>query len=525
MKRIYITLGVLLIGMIAMAYLYFSNLTIETSANDLSLTAASADASLVFSFENDKSFYEILSGQDLFQEVLGETKSKQLKALRDNLVGLPALDQALGGQKIYIGVLPGAATEIDFLISTQLKANADPQKILKLLQKKQIALTPTNNVYQLTFSDGSTCYFTVKDQLVAISNAIKPVINLADRQKLADEKFVNYIKTNSRGTKNTLANLYINFNQFPALLKNILNSNLTGELNVFNKQNSYAAFSYNFSREKLLFNGTTDLNNLNSYEQLFANIAPQDLTIANILPQSTANYAIYNINSYENWHKKLTEWFVQQKENKQIDQQINVIDQKYRLALKQTLVSYFKNQFVTFQLNTGEKFGAVALKNGEKVNQFLMDLSSDYAPEVKIFKESNLAYAFFGTPFKKFERPFYTIIDNYLVMANHASSIQVFLSKYRNGELLINNADYMALRDQLSTQATIVYYVNNKNSNDIFGRNLKSTYYKQYQSKSGFKDYDAFSYQLSGDNGKFLSNLLLFKKQKTIPTDSLSANP
>ena len=522
MKRIYITLGILLIGMIAMAYLYFSNLNTETSANDLSLNTVASNSGIIFSFENDKSFYEILSGQDLFQHILGENKSKQFSALRENLIGQPDIANALNGQKIYIGLIPGADHTIDFLIGTQIDANVNPQKIFNGLSGSQIKVNKLGEVYQLTFKDSTQCFIGLKNSMITLSNVLLPIQNALKDQKIEKQDFVNYIKNNSRFNKNTLASLYLDFNKIPLFLKSILNSNINGELNVFNKQNSFAALSYNFSKEKLLFNGNTQINDDQSYYKLFDHVPEQKLTINTILPQKTANYTIYAISDYANWHKELNELMVKTNEDKKVSQLISSVNQKYRIDLNQIFPKYFKNELVTFQLSSGEKFGAIALSNGEKVGQLLMDLSGDYAPEIKIFKEPGIAYAYFGEPFKKFEKPFYTIIDNYLVMASNASSIQVFLNSYENNALLTNDGDYQDFSNQLSSSATISFYVNHKNSNDIFGKNLKQPYFKQYQSKTGFKSFDAFAYQLSGDKGKFLSNLLLYKKpEKTVATDTL----
>jgi hypothetical protein len=523
MKRIYITLGILLLGVIAMAYLYFSNLSTETNANDLPLNAVAKKASIIFSFDNDKSFYEILSGQDLLQNLLGEEKSETLASLRTNLITHEEIFGELEGQKIYIGVLPGLANTVDFLISTQLKSTIDASKILSQLKSKNVLVTNLKDIYQLTFSDSTTCFVGIKNKLVLVSNSSLAVQNSLSNQPL-EKGFAEYLKANSRFNKNTLANLYLNFNKMPLLLKNILNSSLTGELHIFNQQNTYAAFSYNFSKEKLLFNGNTVIND-NNYFNLFAEIPEQKINISNILPTQTANYTIYAVNDYADWRKKLIALQTTRKESEQLNKKVTYINQTYRLDLEQIFNKYCNKQFVSFQLNTGEKFGAIALTNGEKLNQLLLDLSAEYATDIRIFKEGNIPYLFFGDPFKKFERPFYTIIDNYLVMANNASSINSFLNSYRNGNLLINDENYRVLSDQISNSATVSFYINNKNSNDIFSRNLKRLYYKQYQSKSGFKNYDAFSYQLSGDNGKFLSNILLYKRpEKNLLTDTLKIN-
>lgn len=522
MKKIYFTLGILLAATFAMAYLYFSHQDTARNANELSLRAVARNSSVIFCFENDKSFYEILSGQDLLQNVLGENKSGQLNVLKKELISDVSIFNGFLGQKVYIGIVPGEGDSVDYLIGTQLKS--EPKKLIRHLGDKLTRIDEKPLIYRLHLNDSTTFFVGLKDNLVLLSASNKQ-IRLALNEQQPDESFANFIQQNNRFNRNTLANLYLNFNHFPALLKNILNSNLTGELNIFNRQNSFAALSYNFSKEKILFNGTTVINNGDQYEAMFADMPAQQQTIVQILPENTANYTSYTLNNYAAWQKKLRVWLAIRKEDQKIAGHLARLNQKYRLDLQQIFPAYFKDQLLTFQLNTGEKFGAISLKNGEKVIQLLLDLSADYAPDVKIFKEPYLPYAFFGEPFRKFERPFYTIIDNYLIMANNASSIQSFLNSYNNNHLLLNTTAYSKFSEQLPSAATICYYVNQKNSNDIFGRNLKMPFYKQYLSKNGFRSYDAFAYQLMSDQGRFQSNILLFKKlPESSQTDTLNVN-
>ena len=513
MRKIIITIGILLIAMIAMAYLYFSNLNKSTGANDLSLNTVSANAGLVFSFDHDKSFYEILSGQDLFQRVLGETKSHQLAAIREQLLEKPELNEFLVGQKIYIGFLPDKNNQVNYLICMQLKKSLNLQQFIANHLPKNIKTTQLKDVLKLHFSDSTAVYVGIKDKLVVVSDASEQIQKIIGTAQPKASNFANYIKENIGLSKNSLASVYLNFEVLPSLLKNTLNSSISGELSVFNQKGTFATLNYNFSSEKLLFNGTTTLGNESSYYTLFDHIPDQKLVINNLLPKTTANYTIYAVADYKNWFIGVSKWLGEQKGNERILKNEETISKKYGLDLKQIFPIYFKNQFVTFQLASGEKFGGIALSNGDKVGQLLLDLSAEYAPDIRIFRESGIPYTYFGEPFKKFEKPYYTIIDNYLVMSNNASSIQVFLNSYRNDELLINDQDYQRFNDQLSA-ATISFYINNKNSNTIFGRNLKTPFFKHYRANSGLGKFEAFSYQLSGDKGKFLSNVLLSKKQK-----------
>ncbi|RZK40120.1 MAG: hypothetical protein EOO90_16105 [Pedobacter sp.] len=508
MNRIIITVGVLLVAMIAMAYLYFSNLQKNTSANDLSLNFVSANAGLVFGFNHDKSFYDILGRQELFQRVLGDTKAGQF-AVINKLTSNDQLVDILDGQKIYIGFVSGASTEIDYLICAQAKQNIESNHISKYVSK-DYKITKIDNVFSLYANDSVTIYIGIKDNLMVISNAIEQVKKVNSVEGNSTSNFTSYIKQNNGFNKNTLASLYVNFDALNPFLKNLIKGEINGELNVFNSKDCYAMLNYSFSAEKLLFNGVTEVGATDSYYNLFSQLPSQKITIDNLLPAQTANYTVYSVSDYKNWQTELSGWLDRQNKSQQISKNEDIINKKYGLDIKKIFPIYFKNQFVTFQLASGEKLGGISLSNGEKVAQLLLDLSAEYAPDIRVFREQNIPYMYFGEPFKKFEKPFYTIIDNYLVMANHASSIQVFLNSYRNNSLLINNLSYQNFNEQVS-DATIWFYINNKNSNTILDRNLKAPYYKQYKSKDGLGTFEAFSYQLSGDKGKFLSNLLLFK--------------
>lgn len=520
MKKLIIVLVALLAGISVMSYLYFSALNRENSANDLSLNVIATKSPIIFSFDNDKSFYEILAGQDLLGHLLGEEKYTQFKSLKENLAQQAGIAQLLNGQKIYIGMVAGKGNAIDFLISTQLKETTSLTQILGKDVGTKMTISPEKDAFKLSFSDSSQVYISIKDKLVLLSNNLETLQKTNQESQNTATGFTAYIKNNSRLLKSSLANVYINFKTLPLFLKNILNTNLNGELAIFNQQDAYAALSYNYSTEKLLFYGNTTFSNPKSYYKLFENFSDLPLSINTILPEKTANYTIYAVANYAEWYKGWHELLDLRKEVDKVDKNIAKVHQQYGLDLAQVLPKYFKNEFATYQLSTGEKFGAIALTNGEKVGQLLLDLSRDYAPEIKIFKEADLLYAYFGDPFKKFEKPFYTIKDNYLVIANHASSIQTFLNDYKNNSLLINNLAYQQLNSQLSA-ATISFYVGNKNSTTIFSRNLRNPYYKQYRSKTGFSDFSAFSYQLTGDKDKFLSNLLLYK-QPVIKPDTLA---
>ncbi|WP_449436981.1 hypothetical protein [Pedobacter steynii] len=154
--------------------------------------------------------------------------------------------------------------------------------------------------------------------------------------------------------------------------------------------------------------------------------------------------------------KKLQNWFTAKKESNRTSSILKNVSQKYHIDANQIFPKYFKDQLITFQLSTTEKIGAINLSNGEKVDQLLLDLSTDYGDGIKLLKEDDLLYVYFGEPFKKFKRPYYIIIDNYMVFANNASTIQSFLNNYKNNRLFINKESYANSVNQLQILPVLV---------------------------------------------------------------------
>jgi len=520
MKKIAILTSALFLGVAFMAYFYFSKLGIDNDAKDLALQSATNNAALVFSFQNDKGFYDIIEGQQLLQQVLGKDKMKLLKQLKSSVIDDHVLNRYLRDQQVYISVLPDSNKTLNFLITLQIQQDNDIKKFYDQLKLKKAINEKSKELYTVKVNDSLSVYLGIHNQVLTVSTSLK-LINDANI-RLTENPFTEYIKENNRQIKNVLAHVYINFNQAPLLLKNIIAGNINGEIGIFNKQNSFAVLNYNFSKEKILFSGNTELKDQINYLKLFENTAAQTTSIQNILPDNTANYALYAYDDYGHWLKKLKNWQAQTNGTDKANAVIKNIKDEYRIDLNAIFPAYTKNQFILFQLSTTEKLGAISLINGEKVKQLLLDVSADYNEDIKLFKSSDILYSYFGEPFKKFGRPYYTIVDNNLVVANNASTVQSFLNDYKKNKLLIQTPQYLDAVNQISTTCNVSYYINTKNSADIFRNNILLPFYKHLRADSGLKRFDTFYYQMSADKNKFITNLLLNKYLRPEIPDSLS---
>ncbi|HKG07932.1 MAG TPA: hypothetical protein VKB19_15810, partial [Pedobacter sp.] len=402
MKRILVLIIVLLIAIVTMAYLYFSGLQTGKKNDDALLYTATSNASIIFSFQNDKSIVDILAGQSLIAELVGKEKSASLQSLNKYLLSKETIGRLAGKENVYISLLPGENKTIEFLYSTKISVENGSALLINAMKSQGIRLATTGKLTSITLPDSSVFFLAIRENLILLSSSVNTVLKALSAATDKSNPFAEFITSNSKLEKSSLAEVYINFNNLPKLLTVIMPGKLNGNLSVLNNQNAFASLVYNYSTDKILFSGTTNLNGNNSYFQLYSSFRAQKISINNILPQNTASYTIYTIENYVAWSSKLKVWLDQQRQLRKKTAILKNINSKYHLDLEQVFPKYFKSQLITFQLSTSESLGAIALSNGEKFEQQLLDVSSTSGDEIKAFKESDLMYCYFGEPFKKF---------------------------------------------------------------------------------------------------------------------------
>lgn len=517
MKKIIFLVVALTFAIAYLSYQYFSRLNTENDAKDFALQTATGNAALVFGFQIDKSFINIMEGQSLFQKVLGDEKMAFLDALKSKVMNDPTLRTALSGQTMYLSVLPDSNHTVRLLYTFQINDKDQLERVKKqvgLKQKKEEDVQ-----IALKLNDSCSTFIHLRGSVITACTSSKLLWDVNNNRK--SNEFSSYIKNASRLNKNVLAQLFINFNQAPPLLKKFVTSTINGQLSIFNKQNSYAMLNYNFSKERILFNGSTDTEDENNYLKLFTNLPSQQISITNCLPENTANYSLYAFGDYSQWLINLRKLQLNTGQTKQVNKMLAVVKSDYHTDLNKIFNTYVGNQSLNFQLSTSENLAAFVLTNGDKFSQLMLEASDDYSTDIRIFKTRGIINAFFGEPFKNFDRPFFTIIDNYLVVANHASTIQSFLNSYKQNRLIIKTPQYLAALNQLPTNCNVSYYLNLENSKDIFRQQVLAPYYKHLRADSGMRSFDTFYYQMSADKNRFITNLLLNKYTKPETPDSL----
>src|SRR6202012_4315367 len=107
--------------------------------------------------------------------------------------------------------------------------------------------------------------------------------------------------------------------------------------------------------------------------------------------------------------------------------------------LKAEFYGMLGNEFAVVTTRYFEKFAFVSVKDGSKMALWLSALSKMSGDNQGQLIYDKLPLFLLGDAFGVFKRPYFTIIDNYLVMANSEGELKSFNDIYLNRKFLSKN--------------------------------------------------------------------------------------
>ncbi len=495
-----------------MASMYFSTISSQTRTTDKLLSYIPNDAAFVFEFNNDKYFRDIFKGYQLFNAVLGKKASDQLAALQ-NILGSSSFSSAIDAQNIFLTFHHEANSEISMLwllalnknkkdiYSALLSQHSDySASKIKVASREAVEIKlAKNNPFYVYIEDGSIVGSFSKSLL---QNSLNPA-----KGKIS-KRFITEI-TSGSPKENSLLSVFIDHQAGRGFLSNFFKGKLSDQSSLINQLCGYSTLSMNFKSNALMFNGIaiTD-SSASSYLNLFLYQHPIKTTIIKALPASTSNYIAFGISDYIAYDARLKKLLGNRNELKKLQNQFALLKLSSGVDIDRDIKKFFGNEFAVFQLADQQKLAIIKLTNGTNLVNLLSLISQPYSDEISQFNNANVFYYCFGDPMRSFPRPFYSVIDNYIILANSPSTVKQFLGFYNQDKFLATTPEFIDLNQYITNQSTISYFANIKNSSSQISSLLKKPFSNNFKDDAfGLKNLYAFSYQWSADGGHFFTNV------------------
>jgi len=524
MKRLIVITLLLLIATVVITVKYFKNLSLPGQRTNQVINTIPNSAAFVFEFSNDGSFYDIYSKSELFTAITGRKKMNELHTLHMALLNNSVLKPLFASQDIFISVHPQKTDSLDYLITLPANGVIDQAAInhVKNLQKS-IALQSIKiagkNGYEVTIESlGKNFYIADKGNNIWTGSFSKVLVEESLAYKPQNKSIFTLLPNQQNAT--LLGNLYVNYVQLTPLLTQLYKNVNIDFWKGLPMLPGTTALSLNYKSDALMFNGFTTFKKeqATSYINLFRNMKPVESDIENIFPITTAYSNSYAVDNAKHFISLLANWQQRAGLSKDKAKLFNRIKAETGVQINQEFNALLDNEFAIVTTRFQERLAIIKVKNGASLRPYFNNISTMVNDNIGQFNYNQVPLFLLGDALTPFRKPYFIIVDNYLVLANTQRELSNYKENYFNNDFLSKGEEYIEFNNLLAQRSNINFFIHFKNAAGVFKRILKPAYAKAFQLEPGFKNYYAAAYQLSATDNEFYTNLCI----KLIIPDSVN---
>jgi hypothetical protein len=512
MKRLIIITLLLLAATVVITVKYFNNLNPPGKRTSQAIKTIPSSAAFVFEFSNDGSFSDMYAKSNLFTGITGKAKMDELHILHTTLLN-GALKNFFEDQNIFISIHPQTNDSLEYLITLPSKLPINQEAIDQLKQGKSGVTLKNVSVagkvgYELSMDSLDRHFFiTEKEKNIWTGSFSKTLLQESINYTPNDKGGLTLLPAQQGGT---LGNLYVNYAKLSPLLAQLYKSGNDDAWKLLQLMPATTAISLNYKSDALMFNGITTLNkNVSSYVGLFADMKPMDNVLKDLFPITTAYSNSYAVDNVKHFLNLLSNWQKKTGLSKDGTKLFNQIKAETGVQINQEFNNLLDNEFAVVTTRFQEKLGIIKVKNGALLKPFFNNISTMVDDEVGQLNFNQVPLFLLGDVMAPFRRPYFIILDNYLILANTPRELSNYKENYLNNAFISKGDEYIEFNNLLAQKNNVCFFVNFKNAGNVFKRTLKSVYAKAYQQETGFKSYYAAAYQLSGSDNEFYTNLCI----------------
>ena len=508
------------------------------------------NAALMFEFNNDQSFYDIFTGNKLFKTVAGKQQLDDLDSLRKQLLMDPLTGQYFSGQNIYISIHPLKQGLPGVLLTLSAAKGFSPSVLetaLKQVNHKMVITTfrqAGKQGYTVYLKNIKKSFFMVLKENNIFSGSFSRdlVIQSAQYNSRADKH--TFVLLSEQQNANSLANLYVNYNQLSPLFDALFENKNSDIFKSFRLFPGLATLTLNFRSDALMFNGTTNIqkNQARGYLNIFSNQQPVVNHLKDIFPSTMAYGTNFAVSAPIKFSTDLGQWYNKAGLKADEENLFNKIKTETGSSLKTEFGNLLGNEFAIITTRYFEKFGIVSVNDGSKLSLLLSaiginnEVNLSVVQPVKKGKKKNIEvkhkqaienpgyfdentgqfnydkipFFLLGDAFGVFRRPYFMVIDNYLILANSRKELSSFYDMYINRKFLGKNEQFNKFDNLMAERSNVSFFMNFRNAQPILKRDLYPDVYDAIESaKPGWMDFYGASWQFAAVDHNFYTNFCL----------------
>ena len=401
------------------------------------------------------------------------------------------LFKLFGSRSLVISAHMYKRDDYDFLFVVDLK------KVSKLAQLRNYLSTILSNDYSVSKrtyhnreiielydkESRETLHMAfIENLLVASYTHIIVEASIDEVAEPAIGRDIHFIEVNQKVAQDDLFRLFFQYQYLDNYLQ-VYSQNTNEYVKTLSKVLKYSGFTFELNENNMLIaNGYTNIREDSlSYLHVLHESGKGELSVPEIAPQRTAFYLSMGFDSFSQFYENL-EALQQQDpaEFKLYQENYEKIEKLLKIDIKENFINWIDDEIAFLQMQRtglGEKneFALVLkAKNGGDALENLDIILNQIRKKTPVkFKKVNYKgypinfmsiKGFFklllGKFFADLEKPYFTVIDDYVVFSNHPQTIKNVINDYHLKNTLSESDDFKSFRDGFSNKSNIFAYVN-----------------------------------------------------------------
>ncbi|MDJ0645541.1 MAG: DUF3352 domain-containing protein [Flavobacteriaceae bacterium] len=286
------------------------------------------------------------------------------------------------------------------------------------------------------------------------------------------------------------------------------------------------------SNNTIVANGSTNLNRSNiAYLKALQKSGISKRSAAEVIPKRSAIYMSFGFENfkelYSNFERLLqddTRGYANYKEN------YRQIESLLKINIREHFMSWIGDEIAFLQIQPSvekqTKNMALVLKTSNKVNAeenlgIMVDQIRKRTP-VKFkqftYKEHQINFLaikgffkmFFGGAFEKLEKPYFTMLEDYVVFSNEPETLKSIIDSYVASETLSTSEDYIRFNNKFRAKSSVFTYVNTPSLyKSMYAFADEKTKAQIQKNKDFIICFPQLGFQLTSYDGLFKSKLVV----------------
>lgn len=366
-----------------------------------------------------------------------------------------------------------------------------------------------SEIIELAFKNShKLLYLYIKNNLIVVSSTHTLIENSIDQiEEPAIARNLDYLDV-SKLMDDDGIKLYLQHSYFKAYASKWMNQKETASpVYAFIESILFSAINIKIDNQFLSFSGYSSLNDsLNSYAKIIHNSGVGKTELHQVVPENSLFFLSMGFKSFTTFYKNIEAKISASDEADEYFKNKEKLENYLNISVEEHFLSWIGGEAGVLQIQPTENSKtsgyAVAFKASdidlakEKLNYLKQQIKKKTPVKFKgieykgykinFLSVKGLFKVLLGKMFSKLDKPYYTIIDDFVIFSNQPGTLAQLINYNIDDKTLQNNEQFDDYFDQFSSKSSLFFYINSKQIVPYSKEFLSVDYWKVMNSNKSY---------------------------------------